>query len=147
MVQQHHYGLEARPRGSWDRRPGRRLAMFGDRKRGRRGRPGRRPSDLPVTGLSQPRGKGTHRTARRGPINVRPSPCAAVMADKRLSGSSRGQSTRDTCAARRSVPSEGITPTRRSSARYNLSDGRAETLPLSYSAFQTLKNDRKKRER
>lgn len=43
---------------------------------------------LAVTGLSQPRGKGTHLAAQRGTINARPSSCAVVMADKQLSGQS-----------------------------------------------------------
>ena len=100
------------------------------------------PSGPAVTGLSQPRGKVTHRTAQRGPINVRPSRGAVVMADKRLSGSSRSQSTRDTCAALCSVLSEGIKPTRGGSSHYNPPDSQAETLPLSYSAFRTWKDAR-----
>lgn len=46
------------------------------------------PSASAVTGLSQPRGKVTRRTAQWGAINVRPSPRVVVMADKWLSGSS-----------------------------------------------------------
>lgn len=64
-----------------------------------------------VTGLSLPRGKATHWTAQHGAINVRPSHCAVVMADKRLSGSSHRQSSPDTCVAPRYVQSEGKTLT------------------------------------
>lgn len=51
------------------------------------------PSGPALTGLSQQRGKVTHPTAPRGPINVRPSRCVLVMADKWFSGSSHSQST------------------------------------------------------
>lgn len=133
---------------------GRGLPMFGDRKSVCRGGGKRRErrhwdSELlsvrpSVTGLSQPRGKVTHRTAQWGAINVRPSPSTVVMADKRLSGSSRSQSTPDTCAALCYVLSEGKTPTRTaeilpgSNLYYNPPDSHAEMLPCSYSAILTI---------
>lgn len=98
--------------GSFDRwrGPGVGLPALKDRDR-KRGHPGPVRHGPAVTGLSLPRGKATHRTAQRGAINVRPSRCGVVMADKRLSGSSHSQSSPDTCAALRYVQSEGKTPT------------------------------------
>lgn len=113
--QQHHHSLGARPHGSWDRWlwPGRRFAhVWGQEtecaeEEEREEAAGVRaacPSANAVTGLSQPRGKVAR---QQGAINVRPSPSAVVMADKRLSGSSHSQPTPDTRARLCYALSEG----------------------------------------
>lgn len=97
-LQQHRNSLQARPHGSlnrWRRRTevcscGRTAKESAEEDKAEEAPSIQTycPSASAVTGLSEPRGTITRRTAQWGAINVRPSPRVVVMADKRLSGSS-----------------------------------------------------------